>query len=162
MEMQKITNCLWFQGEAEEAARYYVSLFPDSRIDKVHFALSDTPGVEKGGVLFVEFTLAGQRFQSLSGNSSDPFNNSISLSVSCADQAEVDRYWESLTADGGEPIACGWLKDRYGVSWQIVPSRLMELISDADPARASRAMKAMMEMVKIDIAALEAAADGGD
>lgn len=158
MQMQKITNCLWFPGEAEEAARFYTSVFPDSRIDAVHYAVSDTPGVEKGKVLFVEFTLAGQGFQSLSGNSSDPFNNSMSLSVSCADQAEVDRYWDALIADGGQPIACGWLKDRFGVAWQIVPTRLLELISDADAAKSARVMKAMMEMVKLDIAALEAAA----
>jgi predicted 3-demethylubiquinone-9 3-methyltransferase (glyoxalase superfamily) len=109
-------------------------------------------------VLLVAFKIAGQSYLALNGGKHDTFNDSISLSVDCADQAEVDRYWEALTANGGRPVACGWLKDKYGLSWQIVPRRLTELLTTSDPATAQRVMAAMMEMVKIDVAALEAAA----
>jgi predicted 3-demethylubiquinone-9 3-methyltransferase (glyoxalase superfamily) len=122
--------------------------------------LTDTPGNKEGDVLFIEFTLAGQSYQALNGGPHDKFNDAISLSVDCADQAEVDRYWAALTGDGGKPVACGWLKDRFGVSWQIVPRRMLELLADPDPARGKRAMEAMMKMVKLDVAALEAAAAG--
>lgn len=155
---QKITPCLWFENNAEEAARFYTSIFPDSSIQNVHRAKSDTPGNKEGDVLLVEFTLAGQRYQALNGGPHEKFNDAISLSVDCADQAEVDRYWEALTADGGKPVQCGWLKDKYGLSWQIVPRRLTELLSDPDPAKAKRVMQAMMKMVKLDVPALEAAA----
>lgn len=157
--MQKITSCLWFEGNALEAAEFYVSVI-GGKIDKVHHALVDTPGNKQGDVLLVEFTLAGQRYQALNGPPHDKFNDAVSLSVACADQAEVDRLWAALTADGGKPVACGWLKDKYGLSWQIVPTRMIELLADPDPGRGKRAMRAMMEMVKLDIAALEAAADG--
>ncbi len=156
----KITPCLWFAGNAAEAARFYTAIFPASSIDKVQTAPGDTPGNKEGEVLIVLFTLAGCRFQALNGPPADTFNNAVSFSVDCADQAEVDHYWDALLADGGQPIACGWLKDRFGLSWQIVPRRLPELIADPDPARAKRALDAMMEMVKIDIAAIEAAAGG--
>jgi len=157
---QKITPCLWFEGNGEEAVRFYTSVFPGSSVEKVHRALVDTPGNKEGDVLLIEFTLAGQTYQALNGGPHDKFNDAISLSVDCADQAEVDRYWAALTADGGKPVACGWLKDKFGISWQIVPRRMLELLSDPDPAKGKRAMKAMMEMVKLDVAAIEAAAAG--
>lgn len=155
---QKITPCLWFESNAEEAVRFYTSVFPDSSIQSVHRAKSDTPGNKEGDVLLVEFTLAGLKYQALNGGPHEKFNDAISLSVDCADQAEVDRYWAALTAGGGRPVQCGWLKDKYGLSWQIVPRRLTELLSDPDPAKGKRVMQAMMKMVKLDVAALEAAA----
>lgn len=155
---QKITPCLWFENNAEEAARFYTSIFPDSSITGVLHAKSDTPGNKEGDVLLVEFTLAGQKYQALNGGPHDKFNDAISLSVDCADQAEVDHYWDALIAGGGRPVQCGWLKDKYGLSWQIVPRRLTELLSDPDPAKAKRVMQAMLKMVKLDVAALEAAA----
>jgi predicted 3-demethylubiquinone-9 3-methyltransferase (glyoxalase superfamily) len=154
----KITPCLWFEGRAEEAARFYTSIFPNSSIDKLERTPADTPGNKQGDVLIVIFTLAGRSFQALNGPPHDNFNDAISLSVDCADQAEVDRYWAALTADGGKPVRCGWLKDKYGLSWQIVPRRLTELLSDPDPAKAKRVMEAMLKMVKLDVAAIEAVA----
>jgi predicted 3-demethylubiquinone-9 3-methyltransferase (glyoxalase superfamily) len=157
---QKITPCLWFESNAEDAARFYISIFPNSSIDAVHKAKSDTPSNKEGDVLLISFTLAGQRYQALNGGPHDKFNDAISLSVDCADQAEVDRYWEALSAGGGRPVQCGWLKDKYGISWQIVPRRLIELLSDPDPALGRRVMQAMLKMQKLDVAALEAAARG--
>ena len=156
---QKITPCLWFEGNALEAAEFYTSVFPNSEIREVHKAKSDTSGNTEGAVLIVTFTLSGQSYQALNGPPHDKFNDAISLSVSCEDQAEVDRLWAALTADGGKPVQCGWLKDKFGVSWQIVPKRLTELLSDPDPAIGKRVMQAMLQMVKFDIAKLEAAAD---
>ena len=158
--MQKIVPCLWFNGQAEEAAKYYVSLLPDSHIDRLYRSPTDTPSGPAGTVLTVEFTLAGSRYLGLNGGPQYPFTEAVSFQIHCADQAEVDRLWTALTANGGQEVACGWLKDRWGLSWQIVPVRLVELLHDADPARAKRAMEAMMQMVKIDIAALERAAAG--
>lgn len=158
--MQKIVPCLWFNGQAEEAARLYVSLLPDSHIDTVYRSPTDTPSGPAGSVLTVEFTLAGRQYLGLNGGPQFPFTEAVSFQIHCADQAEVDRLWKALTADGGQEVACGWLKDRWGLSWQIVPIRMVELLHDADPARAKRAMEAMMGMVKIDIAALERAAAG--
>jgi predicted 3-demethylubiquinone-9 3-methyltransferase (glyoxalase superfamily) len=155
---QKITPCLWFEGNGEEAVRFYTSLFENSSIDDVHRAKTDTPGNKEGDVLLVSFTLAGQQYLVLNRGPHDKFNDAISLTVDCADQAEIDRLWEALTAGGGRPIQCGWLKDRYGLSWQIIPRRLTDLLSDPDADKGKRVMLAMMEMVKIDIAALEAAA----
>ena len=157
--MSKITPCLWFETQALEAAQYYTAIFPNSSISEVHKSSADTPGAKAGSVLVVRFTLAGQGYMALNGGPHDAFNDAISLSVDCNDQAEVDHLWQALTADGGRPIQCGWLKDKYGVSWQIVPKRLVELMSGADPARNRRVMQAMMKMIKIDIAGLEAAAD---
>lgn len=154
MANQTIAPCLWFDGCAEEAAAFYVSLFANSRIDRVIMSPMDTPGAPAGSPLLVEFTLAGQRYQALNGGPHHPFNDAISLSVSCADQAEVDRLWEALTAGGGRPIECGWLKDRYGVSWQIVPEPLIDMIADSDLETARRVMNAMTRMTKIDIGAL--------
>jgi predicted 3-demethylubiquinone-9 3-methyltransferase (glyoxalase superfamily) len=159
MEMQKITPCLWFDNEAEEAVRYYVSVFPDARIVDVQRYTEAGPG-EPGSVLFVSFELAGQRFGAINGGPHDPFNDAVSFQVSCETQAEVDELWERLTADGGQESQCGWLKDKYGVAWQVTPRRLTELIGDKDPARAARAMTAMLKMTKIDIQALEDAAKG--
>src|SRR5947209_20485013 len=157
---QKVTPCLWFDGTAEEAARFYVSLLPDSRIDNVMRSKVDYPGGKAGAALLVQFTLAGNQFQGLNGGPYHQFNEAVSFSISCEDQAEVDRLWAALTAHGGKPGQCSWLKDRWGLSWQIVPKRLPQLLADPDPQRAQRAMQAMMTMGKIDVAALERAADG--
>ncbi|MDX2287605.1 MAG: VOC family protein [Hyphomicrobiaceae bacterium] len=157
---QKITPCLWFDGRAEEAALFYTSIFPDSRIDRVHKATSDYPGGKEGGVLFVEFTLAGQSYQGLNGGPHTAFNDAVSLSVSCTDQAEVDRYWEALIAGGGKPVQCGWLQDKYGLRWQIIPEPYLELMRSSHRDGVQRAMAAMMTMVKLDIAALRRAYDG--
>jgi predicted 3-demethylubiquinone-9 3-methyltransferase (glyoxalase superfamily) len=155
---QRITPCLWFETEALEAAEFYASVFPNSAVVSVLKAPADTPGPKAGSVLLVQFDLAGQEYQALNGGRHEAFNDAVSLSVSCEDQAEVDRLWSALTADGGRPVACGWLKDKYGLSWQIVPRRLPELLADPDSNRAKRALEAMMTMVKIDVAAVEAAA----
>jgi predicted 3-demethylubiquinone-9 3-methyltransferase (glyoxalase superfamily) len=159
--MQKITPCLWFDGKAEEAANFYVTLLPDSRVDEVVRSPSDYPAGAAGDVLTVDFTLAGQKFMGLNGGPEFTFNEAVSFQIHTDDQAETDRLWEALIADGGKPVQCGWLTDRFGLSWQIVPRRLTELIGDPDRARAKRAMTAMMEMVKIDIAELERAAAAG-
>lgn len=157
--MSAITPCLWFDGKAEEAANLYASIFPDSRVDAVHRSASDTPSGPKGSVITVDFTLRGQPFLGLNGGPDFTFNEAISFMVDCADQAEVDRYWEALTAGGGESGPCGWLKDRFGVSWQIIPRRLLEL-TQADGPGAERAMQAMLQMGKIEIAELERAYAG--
>ena len=157
--MQKVTPCLWFDGQAEQAASYYVSLLPDSRIDRVVRSPADTPSGPAGMVLAVEFTLAGTKYCGLNGGPGFPFTEAVSFQIACADQAEVDRLWTALSA-GGSPGQCGWLKDRWGLSWQIVPTRLFQLLADADPNRSRRSMEAMLKMRKIDIAALERAADG--
>ena len=143
---------------AEEAVDFYVSIFPGARKGAV--LRNDKVGAGAGGVVMVSFELFGQSFQALNGNNEDSFNNSISLSVDCKDQAEVDAYWDKLIGDRGRGIACSWLKDRYGVAWQIVPEVLPRLLGDADKAKAGRVMEAMMKMVKIDVAAIEAAARG--
>ena len=157
--MQKITPCLWFDGQAEAAATFYVSLLPDSRIDRIFRSPVDTPSGRAGTVLTVEFTLAGIKYLGLNGGPQYSFTEAVSFQIHCESQAEVDRLWAALT-EGGKEIACGWLKDRWGLVWQIVPTRLTELLSDPDPRRARRAMEAMMTMVKMDIAALEHAANG--
>lgn len=158
--MTSITPCLWFDGQAEEAADLYVSIFPDSRIDKVTRAPSDYPAGKAGQVITVEFTLMGRPFLGLNGGPEFKFSEAVSFSISCEDQAEVDLYWDALTAGGGEPGPCGWCKDRFGLSWQVVPKALPRLLADPDRARAARAMQAMMKMGKIDVAALEQAAAG--
>jgi len=157
--MQKISPFLWYAKEADEAAHFYVSIFPDSRVKRVTSLPTDSPSGPAGSVKVVDFELFGQAFTAMTAGHHDPFNHSISLMVYCDDQAEVDRYWNALLA-GGSPEACGWLKDRYGVSWQIVPTVLMKMIADPDRVRAKRAAEAMMKMVKIDIAALERAYNG--
>lgn len=157
--MDKLATCLWFDGDGEEAANFYVGLFPDSRIDRINHSTIDYPGGKEGDVLLVEFTLFGRRFQGLNGGDFTKFNEAISLSITCEDQAEVDRYWEALSAHP-EAEQCSWLKDRYGVSWQIVPRVMMELLADPDRDKARRAMEAMTKMKKLDIAELERAAAG--
>lgn len=156
--MTTITPCLWFDGSGLEAAEYYVSVIPDSRITDVSHYGPDQPGKE-GTVLTVAFELAGRPFTALNGGPAFTFTEAISLQVSAADQGEVDRYTELLTADGGEVGPCGWVKDRFGLSWQVVPEALVELIGDPDPLRANAAMQAMLGMTKIDIQALRDAAD---
>jgi predicted 3-demethylubiquinone-9 3-methyltransferase (glyoxalase superfamily) len=156
--MQKITTCLWFDGRAEEAMNHYTSIFRNSKTGKVTRYGDAGPG-PKGSVITCSFELEGREFTALNGGPQYQFTEAISLSVDCADQAEVDYYWERLTADGGAESQCGWLKDKFGLSWQIVPRRLIELLGDPDPRRARRATEAMLKMRKIDIAELERAAD---
>jgi predicted 3-demethylubiquinone-9 3-methyltransferase (glyoxalase superfamily) len=158
--MSKISPCLWFDGEAEEAANFYVSLLPDSRIETVQRNTVDSRAGKAGSVLVAEFTLAGQRFMALNGGKAFDFTHAISFKIDCADQAEVDRLWDSLLANGGKPEQCGWLKDRYGVSWQIVPTALLRYLGGSDKAGAQRAMAAMMGMVKLDIDGLRRAYEG--
>ena len=158
--MKPITPNLWFDGNAVEAAEFYTGLFPDSRIDRIMLSPADNPSAAKGEVLVVEFTINGQRFIGINGGPAFRFSEAVSFSIECADQAEVDRYWDALTADGGQPVQCGWCKDRFGLSWQVIPRRLMELLNDDDRDAAERAAQAMFQMVKLDIAALEAAARG--
>jgi predicted 3-demethylubiquinone-9 3-methyltransferase (glyoxalase superfamily) len=157
--MNPITPCLWFDGNAEEAARYYVSIFPDSRVEKVHRAPSDYPAGKGGGALLVEFTLLGQPFTGLNGGPNFRFNEAISFQIPVETQAEVDKFTDALSSVP-EAEQCGWVKDRFGVSWQIVPRQLMQLIGDHDPARGKRAFAAMMQMKRINIAGIERAANG--
>jgi predicted 3-demethylubiquinone-9 3-methyltransferase (glyoxalase superfamily) len=158
--MDKISPCLWFDGNAEEAARFYTAIFPNSRIGMVEKSPGETPSGPKDSVLSVDFSLAGQSYIALNGGPDFKFNEAISLSIDCADQAEVDRYWDALLADGGEESVCGWLKDRFGVSWQVIPRRLPEMLRSSDREAAARALAAMLKMVKIDVAALERAYSG--
>lgn len=155
----KITPHLWFERGAEEAAALYVSLLPDSRIDSVAPLPADSPSGPAGSLQLVDFTLAGQRFMALNAGPLDPFNHAISFMIHCEDQAEIDRLWEGLSA-GGRIEECGWLRDRFGVCWQIVPKILGELMADKDRERAGRVAAAMLKMVKIDIAGLLAAYEG--
>jgi predicted 3-demethylubiquinone-9 3-methyltransferase (glyoxalase superfamily) len=157
--MQKITPCLWFDGQAEAAANFYVSLLPDSRIERVNRSPADTPSGPAGMVITVEFTLAGTRYTALNGGPKYHFTEAVSFQIACTDQAEVDRLWSALSA-GGTEGPCGWLKDRWGLSWQIIPVRLYELMVDPDPDRSRRAMQAMLRMRKLNIAELDRAADG--
>lgn len=158
--MSKIAPCLWFDGQADEAAEFYTGLFPNSRIEKVNRAAADNPSGPQGSVLTVDFTLFGQQFIALNGGPDFKFNEAISLSIDCEDQKEVDRYWDALVQGGGEHSVCGWLKDRYGVSWQVIPRQLPEMLNGPDRAGAARAMKAMLEMTKIDVAKLREAYEG--
>ena len=156
----KISPFLWYAKEAEEAARFYTSIFPDSRVIRVTPVPADTPSGPAGSVKVVDFTLFGQSFQAMSAGPLDPFNHSISFAVHCDDQAEIDRYWTALLEGGGKPEQCGWLQDRFGVFWQISPRMLDELMATGDPEKAKRMTEAMMKMVKLDIAQLQAAYDG--
>ena len=158
--MAKITPNLWFDGNAEEAAAFYVTLLPDSRIDKVWRSPADNPSTKAGEVLLVDFTVAGQKFTGINGGPQFPFTEAVSFLIDCEDQAEVDRLWSALIAGGGEPSQCGWLKDRFGLSWQVIPRQLGEMLGDPDPERSRRAMEAMLEMTKIDVAALRRAFEG--
>lgn len=156
----KILTHLWYAFGAEEAAEFYCSIFPDSRIDRVTTLQNDTPGGPAGSVKVVEFTLLGQPFQAIAAGPHHEFNDAISLVVLCDDQAELDRYWNALLEGGGKPQQCGWIIDRWGLRWQIVPAPMGDWLSDGDPARAARVGAAMLKMVKLDFAALEAAYRG--
>ena len=153
----KIFPFLWYAKQAEEAARFYASIFPDSRVDRVTAMQSESPSGPPGSVKVVDFTLFGQRFQAISAGPHHEFNDAISIVVLCDDQVELDRYWNALLAGGGKAQACGWLIDRFGLRWQIVPAVLDEMMGDKDAARSKRVTDALLKMVKLDIAALEAA-----
>ena len=157
--LAKIVPHLWYTDKAEEAAAFYASIFPNSRVDSVTPIPTETPSGPAGSVPVIEFTLFGQPFMAIGAGPLDPFNHAISFMVNCDDQAEIDRYWDALL-DGGQAEQCGWLRDRYGVCWQIVPTALGEMMKDPDRARAKRVTEAMMSMVKFDIAGLERAYAG--
>lgn len=157
--MQKITTYLWFENQAEEAANFYVSLFKNSKINSITRCGEAGPG-PAGSALIVVFELAGQQFYALNGGPKFKFNEAISLLVDCESQAEVDELWDKLTADDGQPSRCAWLKDKFGLSWQIVPAILGKLMSDPDPVKAQCVMMAMLQMDKIDIQKLQDAYDG--
>ena len=156
-EKTKIATCLWFNKNAEEAAKFYASIFPDSRVIAVHKAPGDYPSGKAGDVLTVDFTVLGQRFVGLNGGPQFTFDEAVSFQVFTDTQEETDRYWNAIVRGGGQESVCGWCKDRFGLSWQIVPRVLIEAINDPDTAAAKRAMDAMMTMKKIDIARIEAA-----
>jgi len=153
----RLVNCLWFDGQAEEAANFYAALLPNSSVDRVVTAPGDYPSGKQGDVITVDFTLLGRPFMGLNGGPQFQFTEAISMIVECDTQEEVDLYWEALSSVP-EAEQCGWCKDRYGLSWQITPRVMIALLGDADPGRAKRAFEAMMHMKKLDIAALEAAA----
>ena len=157
--MQKISPCLWFDGKAEEAMNFYMSVFKNGKVVNVMRYGDAGPG-PKGSVLAVTFELDGQEFIALNGGPQFQFTPAISMFVKCQTQAEVDDYWEKLLAGGGKPMQCGWLTDKYGVSWQIVPTVLGDMLQSKDAAKSQRAMQAMMKMVKLDIAALKKAFEG--
>lgn len=158
--MPKIVPCLWFEREAEEAATFYVSLLPDSRVDRVQRNLIDSPSGKAGSALVVEFTVGGQHFMALNGGMKVEFTHAVSFKIDCVDQAEVDRLWDALLADGGKASRCGWLHDRFGVSWQIVPAALPKYLGGTDREGAKRAMAAMLQMIKLDIDGLRRAYEG--
>jgi predicted 3-demethylubiquinone-9 3-methyltransferase (glyoxalase superfamily) len=160
---QKISPCLWFDGKAEEAAKFYVSIFPNSRIvDTSHYTDvgQEQHGQKPGSVMTVAFELEGQSFLGLNAGPLFKFNEAVSFIIYCETQAEVDRYWSALTAGGGEEGPCGWLKDKFGLSWQVTPTKLLEMVTSTEKTKAGRAMGAMMKMKKIDIAKIEAAYEG--
>lgn len=159
MTKARIYTHLWYAKDAEGAARFYASIFPESHVDAVTPMLSESPSGPPGSVVVVDFTLLGQRFQAITAGPHHEFNDAMSLVVECQDQAELDRYWNALVENGGKEVACGWLIDRYGLRWQIVPAQLAEWTT-GDPARSKRVTDAMMKMVKMDYAAFEAALRG--
>ena len=156
----KIYTHLWYAKDADQAAALYASIFPDSRVERVWALPLESPSGPPGSVKIVDFTLMGQRFQAMTAGPHHDFNDAISLVVECQDQAELDRYWDALLKDGGKPQACGWLIDKYGVRWQIVPTVLGEMMTSKDKAKAKRAAEEMLRQVKFDIAKLEAAFNG--
>ena len=158
--MSKISPCLWFESEAEQAARLYVSLLPDSRIETVQRNPIDGPSGKAGTVLVIEFTVAGQHFMALNGGMRVEYTHAVSFKIGCDDQAEVDRLWSAILANGGTEERCGWIRDRWGLSWQIVPNAMMKYLGGSDRAGAQRAMQAMMGMIKLDIADLKRAYEG--
>ncbi|MCB1413712.1 MAG: VOC family protein [Xanthobacteraceae bacterium] len=157
--MKKISPCLWFDKDAEQAMNFYLSVFRDGKPGEI-LRYGENAPMPAGTVLTAAFEIEGMSFIALNGGPHFRFNEAVSFSIDCRSQAEVDYFWDALTADGGQPSQCGWLKDKFGVSWQVVPARMIELLKDSDPARAQRAMQAMMTMTRIDIATVEAAADG--
>jgi predicted 3-demethylubiquinone-9 3-methyltransferase (glyoxalase superfamily) len=159
MAEQKIVPNLWFDTQAEEAADYYIDVFGSGRVISVARYPEGSPG-QAGSVMTVEFEVAGMRLVGINGGPEFPFTEAVSLQIDCADQAEVDRFWDRFIADGGEESQCGWLKDRFGLSWQVVPAGMAEIFADPDAGRAQRAVQAMLQMRKLDLAALRAAADG--
>lgn len=158
--IQKLVPFLWYAKEAEEAARFYASVFPDSRLDSVTAMNADSPSGPAGSVVVVHFTLFGQKIMAMSAGPHDEFNDAISLMVNCTSQAEVDRYWDAILKHGGKEQACGWITDKYGVRWQITPTALNEMMSSTDRTKAKRVAEEMMKQVKFDIAKLEAAFEG--
>ncbi len=158
--MPATTPCLWFDDQAEEAVALYTSLFPNSSVGAVtRYPADNVPGKPEGSVLTIDFTLDGRPYTALNGGPHFTFTEAVSIQVLCADQAEIDHYWDGLTADGGEPGPCGWLKDRFGLSWQIVPTQWMDLFTSGDAERAARGFKAVMGMGRIIVADVMAAAD---
>lgn len=155
-----ITPCLWFRDNTEEAVNFYLSVFPNSRLVRTTY-YGPNQHAPEGSVLTMEFDLNGERFMALNGQADFPFTNAISLSINCDTQEEIDSYWEKLTADGGEEVQCGWLKDKFGLSWQVAPNYIMEMLTGPDQEAAQRVMQAMMKMVKIDIPTLKKAAAEG-
>jgi predicted 3-demethylubiquinone-9 3-methyltransferase (glyoxalase superfamily) len=157
---RKIQPCLWFNGQAEEAARFYAETFPDSSVDSIEHAPADYPAGKAGDVLVVTATILGMPFMLLNGGPEFKFDEAVSFQVSTEDQEETDRYWNAIVSNGGEESVCGWCKDRFGLSWQITPKRLTDLMAEKDPAKSKAGFNAMMQMRKIDIAALDAAVEG--
>jgi predicted 3-demethylubiquinone-9 3-methyltransferase (glyoxalase superfamily) len=160
MTGKPFTICLWFDSQGEEAARYYMSIFGGSRLGRIQRYTAAGPG-EEGTVVSVEFELNGQKFLALNGGPRVQFNDAVSVVVECADQAEVDYYWDRLT-EGGQEVACGWLTDKYGLSWQVVPTVFLDMVTGADQVKAARVQAAMLSMKKLDIAALERAYAGAE
>ena len=158
--MTRVTPCLWYDGNAEEAANLYASIFPDSSVDAVHRAPADYPNGKAGDVLTVDFTVLGMKFLGLNGGPMFKFDEAVSFIVHTKDQAETDTYWDAIIASGGKASMCGRITDKFGLSWQITPQRLLDMMTSPDKAASKRAMEAMMGMVKIDIAALERAFNG--
>ena len=156
-ERAKIYPFFWYAKEAEEAAKFYASVFPNSRVDRVVTMQSESPSGPPGSVKVVDFTLFGKKFQAMTAGPHHDFNDAISMVVECDDQAELDRYWSALLSNGGQPQACGWLIDRFGLRWQIVPAVLVKMMADPDPVRSKRVSDAMLQMIKLDIAELEKA-----
>ena len=156
-ERTKIYPFFWYAKEAEEAAKFYASVFPNSRVDRVVTMQSESPSGPPGSVKVVDFTLFGQTFQAMTAGPHHDFNDAISMVVECDDQAELDLYWSALLSNGGQPQACGWLIDRFGLRWQIVPAVLVKMMADPDPVRSKRVSDAMLQMIKLDIAELEKA-----
>ena len=158
--MSKVVPCMWFNGDAEEAAKFYVSLVPNSAIVRVQRNVSDGPSGKEGSVLVVEFTVAGQQLVALNGGMKMEYTHALSLMIHCDDQAQVDSVWEAILAHGGTVEQCGWIRDRWGVAWQVTPKVLFDYISSPDIAAAKRAMQAMMKMVKLDVEGLRRASEG--
>ncbi|MFJ6795220.1 VOC family protein [Streptomyces sp. NPDC091268] len=158
MTTRPFTTCLWFDGDAEAAADFYLSVFKDGKLGRIGRYGEANPDLA-GQVMVVEFEINGQKFVGLNGGPQFPFTEAVSFQIHCADQAEADHYWQALTSDGGRESSCGWLKDKFGLSWQVVPDEALDLISDPDPRRAARATEAMYRMKKLDVAAMRRAAD---